>query len=321
MAKFTFNSLNIGNLNTGSYYAVVVNNPPLPSNTTRADIASSIVGSSVTLTNRSLTSTKWTFDGFQFPTTTYGTSIYGVVILFSINGTPGTPNANDVPIVYSSFVNSINQDLIIPPGTYIIPVDFGVDGTIKFIPMYQYSTGAYVDPGSAGFYNGLFYLIGTKNNTVAFSDPANGAYFDLWFASSTQFSFAYWVTDRSTANGPAISGVGVTPNFAIDFKTNLVRLDSIIHRLNVSAGSGNVQVFASNYLTNGYTQNGILNSTDWTNISSFVSAGTNWGNAASSDTTTFWRYLKFQLVSGVTHQTFTEIELRGTILSLTQNLV
>jgi hypothetical protein len=159
------------NLSTGNYYAVLVQTLPDVNTTTVAGL-SLCAGAGYTAVPLSglvyNPNSKWTFDDFRFSKAQFTTPVMGVVICKRL-GTIPVPT--DILIVFSSLINSLNYPYILKPGNFAVDVDIPPSGLIQFETFTGYSSGVW--NGVQPLNNGIFNLIGTKNNTVAYSNPTD----------------------------------------------------------------------------------------------------------------------------------------------------
>lgn len=173
MAKFIFDTANSQldnstlDLSTGTYDAYIVSSMPSTSNNTVADV--SVIGNALELTGLSNNSSRWTFNNSQFPLYNWTTAPAGVVI--AKRGNVGNPATTDQLICYSDAANSLGDVISLGNGNYSIALNFGADGAIKYSSFYQYFSGAYT---TGLLPQGLIYLDGTNNNTVAFNSSNLG---------------------------------------------------------------------------------------------------------------------------------------------------
>jgi hypothetical protein len=160
------NSLNIS---TGNYYAVLVQTLP-DVNTTTVGGLNFCSGAGYTAVPLSglvyIPNSKWTFDDFRFSKAQFSTPVLGVVICKRLGALPAI---TDIPIVFSSLINSFNYPHILKPGNFAVDIDIPTSGLIQFETFTGYSSGTW---NNALPYSGdIFSLIGTNNNTVPYSNP------------------------------------------------------------------------------------------------------------------------------------------------------
>jgi hypothetical protein len=304
MANFIFNwvesalSANALNLSVGNYYAHLVTAAPLISHTTVADLTlpGSVGYTSAPLTGLSYNSSRWTFDNFSFPSYVFASIPIGVVICQRVGV---SPESSDPIICYSAFNNSNGQVITLTVGTYFIDLSFGTNGAINFSYRYQYTSGAFdpaLPPTPAP--PGLIQLIGSKNNTLTYTNPLND--------SNTLPSNAA-IADRSTTVG---SGNLMAANQAIDFGATLIRFGTIGYFIHNPFGTS-FNIWASKNI-GAFNSTNVNNNSLWTQLNPST---LNWTNGAWSffncTNTEYWRYLRFSFpfVSGGQPTILYEFEL------------
>lgn len=309
MPAFIFNSAPTGNFATSNYYLVPVTATPLITNTTRANVAEVAGFTPVLLSNKVVSPSSLTFDDYTIPAFTYPLTVFGLVLVEKVG--MSAPTSTDAVVSYVPFTNSLGQEFTASPGTFSIPVDFGVDGAIKIQGVYRYSSGAYVNGANGGLPNGIITLMGTRNNTVAFANPHNTTKLSVINGTG---GLVDTLTDRVNGNsiGSAVWG--------FDFLTGRIRVTDLGVR------SDNLAIpftwHGSNNLTAGFTAAGLVVSGDWTLLASGTTIANDWRILTSSDVTTFWRYLKLTPNSLSNGQYYREVEFyNSTIESTTLNIV
>jgi hypothetical protein len=296
------------NLNTGNYYAHLVTTPPAQSSLTVADLTLPVINgyASTPLTGLSNNSSRWTFDSFSFPKYAFAAAPTGIVVC---KRSGATAASTDEVICYSDFNNSINQPITLSVGAYVVNLNFGNNGAINYSYRYQYSSGAYVNTETIP--KGLIYLIGTKNNTVAFSDP-NPSKITQNTLGATSF------TDRDHTMSASYNGL---INMALDLGTLKIR-PGTIGIFNYSTTNGSVQIWGSNNLGGNFSTNA-TNTSLYTSLGTFSVTG--WEYAMKTfvvNNPDFWRYFLFQITPSGTGLSPTEIEFySSSVLSPTQNFV
>jgi hypothetical protein len=173
--------------------------------------------------------------------------------------------------------------------TLICRLQFSTQGAINFSYRYQYNSGIYVSGTPVP--PGLIYLIGTKNNTVAYANPFNGTN-----------SLEVTNTDRSIGIVSSFSS-----RYAFDFGVRQVKpvtfafyhRDSIIKTIELW-GSNSLGIFVAGNIDNNalWTQLGTM--------SNPVGASWNFITVLNSN---YWQYLKFRPSDGTTTLSCQEIEL------------
>jgi hypothetical protein len=289
-------------LSTGNYYAHLVTTAPLLTHTTVADLVlPSISGYAPTaLTGLSYNSTRWTFDSFTFPKYNFAAAPTGVVIC---KRTGSTPASTDGIICYSDFNNSIGQTISLSVGAYVVNLQFGSQGAINFSYLYQYNSGDY-DATGGDVPSGLIHLIGTKNNTVSYTNPFN----------STNATVQGNATDKTL---PLFNN-SVTHK-AFDFGVNLIRpvtFGMYIH----SAGTPTITLSASNNISGVFNQTNVDNNAFWTDIGVSTTVPSGQWVFFNVTNTTYWRYFRFSQT--VATMFFGQIELyNSSALSPTADFV
>jgi hypothetical protein len=293
MTAFTFNSAPLSTLNSGIYYVFPVSALPLQTYSTVSQVASVPGFVPVTLTNRQLTATGLFFDDFEFPFFNYSTNVIGYVIAKQAGG---SSQASDPLLCFSSFINSLGDDITTPPDEYTNR--FSIDpvrGVLERIPAYRYTSGAtYIPlPDQANYPRGTLYMIGTRNNTVVFANPSDGLRLSLYKADGS---------GNSNLGDRTFGGSGEPVNMLVDCRTGAIRVGSLMLRTNVGA-INQVELYGSNSiaelsLTSAALISGAYaNAANWTLISngSVNIAGNNvWSRVDSVDQQTFWKYLKIK---------------------------
>jgi hypothetical protein len=275
-------------LSTGNYYAHLVTTIPLLTQATAADLVLPTTSgyASTPLTGLSYNSTRWTFDSFSFPKYNFVAAPKGIAICKRAGTTPAN---TDRFICYSDFNNSIGQNISLQVGVYVVNLQFGSRGAINFSYKYKYSSGSYINTESVP--KGLIYLIGSKNNTTAFVNPASsGGLINLKFNNTSVST----VTNRVALEGSQSSLL--SQSIAFDFgglQINPVNIGlyNYVATFNTSV---NVNIYGSNSLPS-FSASG-LNSTYYTNIYSGISS--NWINKwdfFAANTSEYWRYLLFTI--------------------------
>lgn len=304
MANFIFNwasaalTANTLDLSTGDYYAHLVATVPALGHSIVTDLVLPAISgyTSTPLTGLSYNSARWTFDSFNFPIYNFASAPTGVVICKRIGATPAT---TDAIVCYSDFNNSIGQVINLRVGTYIVSIQFGVGGAISFNYKYQYNSAAYSPTGGA-FPPGLIYLLGTKNNTQAYTNPFN----------ITTALDGLAQTDR-------LPSATTNQRAALDFGSNLVRFGTV--GINwTGANSNATTIWATNNLAS-WTAIDIDNNANWTQIgiSASYSAGWNFINVSNNN---YYRYFKLTRSSAVNQ--LNEIEFySSSLLSTTLNMI
>lgn len=243
MANFIFNSASAAiaaatlDLSTGNYYAHLVTTVPALGHSTVADLVLPTTSSyaSTPLTGLSYNSTRWTFNSFSFPKYSFVSAPTGVVICRRSGANPTT---TDAIVCYSDFNNSIGQVINLQVGVYVVNLQFGSNGAINFAYRYQYNSGAFnaVESESP---KGLFFLIGSRNNTVTFSSP-----------SPAKIEIVSDVAVNSLINSGygSYNGAGIK-NIYIDFKDLSIK-NGIFSISNLNQSFSTTSIVASIYCSN-----------------------------------------------------------------------
>uniref|UniRef100_UPI00286C1D5A hypothetical protein n=1 Tax=Chamaesiphon sp. VAR_48_metabat_135_sub TaxID=2964699 RepID=UPI00286C1D5A len=176
MSNFIFNWANAAlanatlNLSTGDYYAHLVTTVPALGHSTVANLVLPAVSgyTSTPLTGLNYNTTRWTFNSFDFPKYAFVSAPTGVVIC-KRNG--ASPANTDGIICYSDFNNSIGQTINLAIGAYVVNLQFTANGAINFSYRNRYQSGAF-NSANTPIDNGIFYLLGTNNNTTAWNNPS-----------------------------------------------------------------------------------------------------------------------------------------------------
>lgn len=298
---FSFTSAPISTLSTGTYCAFPVSSIPSPSSVTTSEVNTVPGFEPVILQNRQLLSTGLVFSDFQYPFFNYTVDTVGYCVARLVGS---APSIADKLICFNGYQNALDQDIITPPGAF--SNSFSLDpakGVLELIPAYRYTSGALGTPAPAAFPQGLIYLLGTRNNTIAFANPATDTRLYAWRASDG--SLFNGIYDRTNGNDGAL-------NHILDTRINRIRVGKILVRVNANALTG-VTWYGSNSipelsLTTG-TVNEVYNDTsEWTALTTPTNCPPNaWTSLQSNDTTTFWNYLKYEC-TGNTNNSITTVE-------------
>jgi hypothetical protein len=294
-------------LSTGNYYAHLVTVAPALGHSTVADLVLPTSGSytSTPLTGLSYNTARWTFDSFNFPRYSFVTAPTGVVIC-QRNGT--SPANTDGIICYSDFSNSIGQQINLQVGVYVVNLQFGSNGAINFSYRYQYGSGAYssVEPVPKG----LIFLIGSKNNTLAYTNPFNNTNCN---SNGNDPFVAVQCTNRTLVNTSFKSFI------SYDFG-NLRILPNVFGFYSSAAVAADVQLSGSNDAS--ISDSGVAVNANWTLLGSKSSTLANVWSFINVTNPTYWRYFKLQTANN--SQTLGPIEIEfysSLVLSPTANFV
>lgn len=317
MANFIFNWAETAlqnstlDLSAGNYYAHVVTTAPDATNTTVADLALPTVSgyAPANLTGLSLNLARWTFADFTFPKYVFVTAPIGVVFC---KRSGASPAAADQIICYLDFANSIGQTIALIPGSYGINISLGANGAIKFENFYQYSSGVFVD--SEPVPKGLIYLIGSNNNTVAFTNPVPSKITILHSVNGLTQPSIYDRTNRTIEAGAVESNVML----ALDLGNLKIRVGKFRYRVIAATGSfGSERLYGSNVVPD-FPTNG-LNTSFYTLLSDLDVLPSNGWMEITCSSQTPYRYLLFQKGNGFA---IPEIEFyESTVYSPTLNIV
>jgi hypothetical protein len=180
--------------------------------------------------------TKWTFNTFSFPKYLFASVPTGVV---SCKRLGTVPSINDLVICYSDFNNSIGQTINLQVGAYVVNLQFGVDGAIKFSYRYQYSSGAFAN--NEAIPKGLIYMIGSNNATTSFTNPYPGK-----IKTIDNFNWVNIYTNRSSV-GQGSTG-GALQQMFFDFKTLRIKIGKIGLQEPVNSIPRSIEIYGSNNL-------------------------------------------------------------------------
>jgi hypothetical protein len=319
MASFTFNNAPLNYLNSGTYYAIQVSAQPSETYTSVSQLARIPGINPVTLTGRIVTATGLIFDNFLFPFANYVDQVLGFVIAKQLGS---QPQDGDELLLYSGYINILLDSIVIPPGSYAsqILVDT-VNGVLKRIPAYRYFSGsAPVLANGVVAPKGIMYLAGIRNNLAnTYANPADSVRVGAW--RSSDGASLNGLYDRTASND------GSPNNHILDMKANKIRVGQMLLMTNGLAVPG-VQIFGSNAieplsLVTGTVATTFNNDALWTQISAATNApGSNaWTSVQSTDTATYWSYLKITY-SGTVNNALSIIEfMNSTFQSKTLNMV
>jgi hypothetical protein len=312
VSNFIFNWANSAIANatlnlSSNYYAHLVTTVPAFGHSTVADLVLPAVSgyASTALTGLSHNATRWTFNSFDFPKYAFVSAPTGVVIC-KRNG--ASPANTDGIICYSDFNNSLEQAIQLSIGTYVVNLQFTSNGAINFSYRNQYLSGAYANTESVP--KGIIHLIGSKNNTVAFTNPFNSSTATCIFSGI--LTGAEWLTNRS----PTVFTNSMS-RCALDFGIYFVKVGTLGFFNNISMtgtielwGANNLPVFNSTYIDT---------SSNWSLLGSAINPTSGW-NFISSANNNYWQYLKLITSDGSFLLSSTEIELySSSVLSPTVN--
>jgi hypothetical protein len=180
-----------------------------------------------------------------------------------------------------------------PDPTYLLttpsPVILTIVDDDTAVTGYQYNSGAYAVTPGVSVPSGLLYLIGTSNNTTAYSNPIPGK---MLGKSSAPESGAELLLDRSVFGLP----YPVT-YFFFDFGVNKIRPGTLGYFVSNGASAlSAVRIYGANTLpVPSWEQATLINTANWTLLTENQSPtidNDNWGFTSSSDLR-FWRYLRF----------------------------
>lgn len=170
MTNFIFNTA-LSEISSGAiafpgdnFYAVLTNGVPLISSNTRA--ALSEVGSpSAELTGKNYTSGVFSSDPALFTNQTFSAAT-GVVLVKRLGSTPST---SDRVISYSHLFNSSSAPLSLNLSSELMAVYPNAStGWVNVINVFVYNSAGRGGLAMNVSTDGVYYLLGTRNNTVAF---------------------------------------------------------------------------------------------------------------------------------------------------------
>jgi hypothetical protein len=289
MTNFVFNAANaaIGStldLSTGVYYSHLVTAIPPITATTVAQltmISNAPSYAPVILTGLSYTATKWTFSDFSFPKLVFATAPIGHVVCKRLGASPAM---TDPVICYSDFVNSVDQIIIPGVGAYSQVVRFGVNGAISFTNRFEYSSGAYISGANAGFPYGLIYLLGSNNNTQAFSNPSPSK-IKVYAGQSPSYSLVTDKTDRTSISS-------FVDSIVLDFAPGVVKVADV-----GIIASASATIYGAKTLPN-TTATEFDNLGLWTSLGQIPTTGVGWRLIANTlNPTEYYRFLMIRLGS------------------------
>lgn len=288
----------------GQFDISFVTAPPVPSNTIISNLTLSSLAPAPLVNNS--TSSIWSYQNIILPLNSYSVVPIGFVI--SKRSSASFDNSNRV-IYYSEFTNSIGQPITYTPGLYRINVNFNSSGLINFNATNEYFSGPYINNEPTP--KGLLYLLGSSNNTVAFTNPAPTKVNILGSVSGIA---SRNIIDRNIVsdNGQYDSHIG------LDFLTRKVRIGTLGIILN-NLRNG-LTLWGSNNDTGAlsFTQAGIANDINWVQIGSLPTLASGW-NLVNSNSSVYWRYIRLSISAGLNPF---EIEFyNSSILSTNLNLV
>jgi hypothetical protein len=312
MANFIFNwaaaALQAAtlDLSAGNYYAHLVTAVPVLGHSTVADLVLPTSGgyTSTPLGGLSYNATRWTFDSFNFPKYLFVSAPIGVVICKQSGGLPAN---TDGIICYSDFNNAIGQTILLSVGSYVVNLQFGSNGAINFSYRYQYTSGAYVNTEPVP--KGLIFLIGSKNNTIAYANPFTAAN----SISENNNNQAVLQTERS-----ALSGQDFSRYLAYDFGSNISIRPGTFGFWSIGDYPGvEPQLWASNTMS--LTDAAVTSNINWTLLGSKVGPTNGW-NFITPTNTSYWRYFKLATSNNANSMVSLKIEFYNSIaLSSTVN--
>lgn len=299
MPTFAFDSAPLSTLAANkTYYAQMVSSVPSQTNSVMGDLNSTVLSTPQVLTGVTYSNQLLNFADQTFNTRTYLNTHTGYVLAERV----GTSfSSTDPLIVYVPHANGFGQEITLPIGTYGIPIDFPSGGLFGTVNGWQYQIGSYTDNGASQYNNGMIQLIGTKNNTTAYANPATISTPNIETLSSTNQSAGYNLFNRTSAfaiepNTNASIMLRFRGNGDIKFNTGgQMRFYGYF-----DAGVNNVRVWGSNLLNQGWVSAAINDATNWTQL---VDCGSqpNPPSLKSSpifSTAEFYRYIKIGFAIG-----------------------
>lgn len=309
---FAFDNAPLTELSIGNYCAFPVSEIPAKSAVLAADVANIPGFVPVVLTGRNLTATGWLFDNFSYPFFNYTTNTVGFCVARMISG---APSPSDKLVCFNGYTNALDQDIVTPPGAFANAFTVAAPyGLLRQVPAYRYTAGSIAQPALATVPQGLMYLAGTRNNTVAWATPVDNTRCSVWRAIDG--GNAGELYNRAIANTS-------TPDHILDMRTNRIRVGQIWVRCGVALN--NVTWWGSNSIEEGEINSGntsaIYNDNSrWTQITNSVNLpAVTWTLITTTNNTTFWGHLKFN--SANTSNGVQEIEFgASTFQSTTINM-
>ena len=176
---------------------------------------------------------------------------------------------------------------------------------------YRYTSAAFANTETVP--KGIFWLLGSENNTAAFSNPTPakvGTFYRTETGSYTDINLPDFA-DRTLNVTVTVKTV------AFDFKVNRIKVGTVgVYTL--GAGSNTIAIYGSNTATNLDYIN-TANASLWTSLGSVTGYSAGWVLINSSNLTK-WRYLKLEMNTSPDFQ-FNEVEFyNSTIYSPYLNL-
>jgi len=287
MPAFVFNTAPT-DFSTGEYYVLPVETTPSPGSTIRSQLVVPPGFPSHFLTGRVLTpGVRVTFADTTVPSFAYGNSTVGLVILRQVFV---GDSSTDALVSFTPFTNSLGQEFAAPPGVFAIPIAFGVDGAIKLLDVFLYSSSGYVSGANPPVPFGLFYMWGTKNNTQNYVNPVAAKNFLCVQGSATGAT-----AELTNRNLPFALTNG---NKVFDFGINRVRV-GVVGIYNTPGSTAPTEVYGSNSFAD-ITNDSVTLDAGWVFLGTNGSGASGaWTLITSLDQVTYWRFLKLKNASGV----------------------
>jgi hypothetical protein len=292
---FLFDSLAISTVTASSdYYIRMVSAVPPNSAVTIGDITGLLESTGQLLTGCTFVSKTLSFTNQIFASRTYTVPTVGYVLALRSGGSFSN---SDLLICYSPHTNAFGQEIIFGVGTYAIGLRFSAGGLFSVADAWQYSIGAFIPNGGQVWSNGLLQLMGTRNNTVAFSNPLNNAGAGPINYIGSSGSSSYLNMGTRTANTTALNSLN--SSVMLNFKDGDVKFNSgAFFSLNGYNDNTRLKLYATNYLAQGWTSAALLDPANWTLLTTY----TNPYNPASLfdfsptfSTSSYFKYLKLEL--------------------------
>jgi hypothetical protein len=263
---FVFDSVSLSTLNaTKTYYVQMVSIAPSPSLVTTADLGATLISTPQVLTGTSYAGGIFNFPDQIFNTRTYTNTHVGLIIAERVGA---SISSTDPLIAFTPHTNSFGQEITKPVGTYAISLDFLASGLFAVVNAWQYAVGAYINNGATLFNNGIIQLIGTKNNTVPYVNPATGAnpQIEVLVQSGNAGGANLFQRDFTSA----VTSAGNTNQVAFRFRNNGdIKFDSggLIGWYGINpSNTASIRVWGSNNLSEGWAEAALTNGSNWTEL-------------------------------------------------------
>jgi hypothetical protein len=287
MSSFLFAAVSLNNFSAAkTYYFQAVATVPSVGFTVISQIVDQISTPQV-LTGATFVGQVLSFPDQSFTARTYSVAHVGFVMAERV----GAAFAGTDPLVaFVPHLNSSLQPIVQPVGTYAISLDFAAAGFITIIDAWQYQVGAYTVSAAALDTIGLFALIGTKNNTVAYVSPATSTPVAIeTFGTAGTITPSLFVGTSSVL--ARVSGQNAV---MMRFRNNADVSFGANGQFVYTGTAGLVKIYGSNNLKQGWSLLSLEDDTNWTEICNITNTLV---SPLFSTNGTFYRFFKLAMIA------------------------